>query len=51
MSQTEGARLFRETWIAGVHRHFPGEQKGRFVATSRTAQICGHFEAIEEAPG
>ncbi|URM91099.1 hypothetical protein LUW75_15145 [Streptomyces sp. MRC013] len=88
MAQTEGARLFREAWIAGVRRHFPGEpkpgyvtpwddtprwereaagavyaqvrqfvevsggttarlsreQKGRFVATCRTARMCRHFE-------
>ncbi|MFD8672168.1 hypothetical protein ACFV1A_03695 [Streptomyces seoulensis] len=25
MNGTEGARLFREAWIAGVRRHFPGE--------------------------
>jgi len=27
MSRTEGARVFREEWIAGVRRHFPGEPK------------------------
>lgn len=27
MSQIEGARLFREAWIAGVRKHFPGEPK------------------------
>ncbi|MGQ4486659.1 hypothetical protein LRE75_29750 [Streptomyces sp. 372A] len=32
MSQTEGARLFRESWIAGVRRHFPGEPKAGYVA-------------------
>lgn len=32
MSETEGARLFREAWIAGVHRHFPGEPKPGYVA-------------------
>ncbi|MGP3943001.1 hypothetical protein [Streptomyces sp. 6N106] len=31
MSQTEGARLFREAWIAGVRRHFPGEPKPGYV--------------------
>ncbi|MFD9419129.1 hypothetical protein ACFWC9_31130 [Streptomyces goshikiensis] len=31
MSQTEGARLFRETWIAGVHQHFPGKPKAGYV--------------------
>ncbi|MFE2291288.1 hypothetical protein [Streptomyces sp. NPDC059452] len=33
MSQTEieGARLFREAWIAGVRRHFPGEPKAGYV--------------------
>lgn len=24
---TEQGRIFREAWIAGVHRHFPGEPK------------------------
>lgn len=32
MAQTEGARLFREAWIAGVRRHFPGEPKPGYVA-------------------
>ncbi len=31
MSRTEGARLFRESWIAGVRRHFPGEPKAGYV--------------------
>ncbi|MER6771636.1 hypothetical protein ACFVG1_11220 [Streptomyces bacillaris] len=31
MSQVEGARLFREAWIAGVRRHFPGEPKAGYV--------------------
>ncbi|MCD9903149.1 hypothetical protein LUR56_30795 [Streptomyces sp. MT29] len=33
MSQTEaeGARLFREAWISGVRRHFPGEPKAGYV--------------------
>ncbi|RZB13704.1 hypothetical protein StrepF001_42620 [Streptomyces sp. F001] len=31
MSQTEGARLFREAWITGVHKHFPGEPKPSYV--------------------
>ncbi|MFK8846937.1 hypothetical protein [Streptomyces sp. Ac-502] len=31
MSQSEGARLFRESWIAGVRRHFPGEPKPGYV--------------------
>ncbi len=35
MSQIEGARLFREAWIAGVRQHFPGD-----------ADI---FEAVEKA--
>ncbi|MFD9817061.1 hypothetical protein [Streptomyces sp. NPDC059080] len=28
---TEGARIFREAWIAGVRRHFPGEPKPGYV--------------------
>lgn len=31
MSQTEGARLFREAWIAGVRKHFPGEPNPGYV--------------------
>ncbi|WP_405978980.1 hypothetical protein [Streptomyces sp. NBC_00158] len=31
MLQTEGARLFREAWIAGVRQHFPGEPKAGYV--------------------
>ncbi|WP_037801814.1 hypothetical protein [Streptomyces sp. LaPpAH-108] len=31
MNRTEGARLFREAWIAGVHRHFPGDPEPRFI--------------------
>ncbi|MFI9393723.1 hypothetical protein [Streptomyces bauhiniae] len=31
MNGTEGARLFREAWIAGVRRHFPGEPEPGFV--------------------
>ncbi|CAD5969283.1 hypothetical protein ACPXCO_08095 [Streptomyces cyaneofuscatus] len=30
-TETEGARLFREAWIAGVRRHFPGEPKVGYV--------------------
>ncbi|MBT2878558.1 hypothetical protein HET66_11760, partial [Streptomyces sp. McG6] len=31
MSEVDGARLFREGWIAGVRRHFPGEPKAGYV--------------------
>ncbi|MCK8680564.1 hypothetical protein [Streptomyces lichenis] len=31
MSQTEGARLFREAWIDGVRRHLPGEPKAGYI--------------------
>ncbi|WP_406401498.1 hypothetical protein OH805_20760 [Streptomyces sp. NBC_00879] len=31
MSHEEGARLFREAWIAGVQAHFPGEPKAGYV--------------------
>ncbi|MGI5340165.1 hypothetical protein ACQEVS_23590 [Streptomyces sp. CA-181903] len=31
MSENEGARLFREAWIAGVRAHFPGEPKPGYV--------------------
>ncbi|MEU6406021.1 hypothetical protein [Streptomyces sp. NPDC046985] len=32
MTETEGARLFREAWIAGVRKHFPGEPKPGYVS-------------------
>ncbi|MDN5382493.1 MULTISPECIES: hypothetical protein [Streptomyces] len=32
MSEVAGARLFREAWIAGVRKHFPGEPKPGYVA-------------------
>lgn len=31
MSVDQG-RVFRETWIAGVHKHYPGEPKPGYVA-------------------
>ncbi|QHF97882.1 hypothetical protein DEH18_33120 [Streptomyces sp. NHF165] len=31
MSNIEGARLFRETWIAGVNKHYPGVPKQSYV--------------------
>lgn len=31
MSDTEGARVFREAWIAGAKKHFPGEPKASYV--------------------
>ncbi|MEW2222412.1 hypothetical protein AB0939_24450 [Streptomyces sp. NPDC006990] len=31
MTDTEGARLFRETWIAGITKHYPGEPKASYV--------------------
>ncbi|TGZ17314.1 hypothetical protein DV517_22870 [Streptomyces sp. S816] len=31
MSNAEGARLFREAWIAGVRQHFPWEPKAGYV--------------------
>ncbi|MFD5984639.1 hypothetical protein [Streptomyces cyaneofuscatus] len=30
-TEAEGARLFREAWISGVRRHFPGEPKAGYV--------------------
>ncbi|MCX0243535.1 hypothetical protein [Streptomyces drozdowiczii] len=53
MSQTEGGRLFRESWIAGVRRHFPGEPKAGYVADWdalpewQQASDADIFEAIE----
>ncbi|MFD0204660.1 MULTISPECIES: hypothetical protein [Saccharothrix] len=31
-SNTEGGRIFREAWIAGVRKHYPGEPKPGYVA-------------------
>lgn len=31
-SNTEGGRVFREAWIAGVRKHYPGEPKPGYVA-------------------
>ncbi|MFB7499199.1 hypothetical protein ACFC09_31695 [Streptomyces sp. NPDC056161] len=31
MSVTDGARVFREAWIAGVRKYFPGEPKPSYV--------------------
>lgn len=31
MSDSRGAQVFREAWIAGVGRHFPGEPKAGYV--------------------
>jgi hypothetical protein len=31
MADDEGARLFREAWIAGVLKHFPGEPKAGYI--------------------
>lgn len=30
--EIEGGRIFREAWIAGVKRHYPGEPKPGYVA-------------------
>ncbi|GII92113.1 hypothetical protein [Sinosporangium siamense] len=32
MAQVERARIFREAWIAGVRKYYPGEPKGGYVA-------------------
>jgi hypothetical protein len=32
MSTAEPGRIFREAWIAGVRRHYPGEPKAGYVA-------------------
>lgn len=29
---TEAGRIFREAWIAGVKRHYPGEPKAGYIA-------------------
>ena len=29
---TEAGEIFREAWIAGVNKHFPGEPKAAYVA-------------------
>ena len=33
MSQTEGGRVFRDAWIAGVRKHYPGEPKPGYIAS------------------
>ncbi|MCE3031704.1 hypothetical protein [Streptomyces sp. CMSTAAHL-2] len=47
MPNTEDARLFREAWIAGVRRHFPGESKAGYVTQQETDADV--FEAIEKS--
>lgn len=32
MPHTEGARVFRDAWIAGVLKHFPGQPKPGYIA-------------------
>ena len=32
-SQGEGGRVFREAWIAGVKKHYPGEPKPGYIAS------------------
>lgn len=32
MSNLAGAQIFREAWITGVRKHFPGEPKPGYVA-------------------
>lgn len=31
MSGIDGGKVFREAWIAGVNKHFPGEPKASYV--------------------
>ncbi len=31
MNEASGAQVFREAWIAGVRRHYPGEPKASYV--------------------
>jgi hypothetical protein len=48
----EASRLFREAWIAGVRRHYPGEPKPGYVAPwdatpewerRAAAAVCGQI--------
>ncbi|MEU7754978.1 hypothetical protein AB0B57_00690 [Micromonospora sp. NPDC049101] len=32
MQVEEAGRVFREAWVAGVHRHYPGEPKPGYTA-------------------
>ena len=32
MSPAERGRVFREAWIAGVKKHYPGEPKPGYIA-------------------
>jgi hypothetical protein len=60
MLDTEPGRAFREAWVAGVRRHYPGEPKAGYVApweeTARweresAAVVYGQVKAFIEATG
>jgi len=58
--EVEGARIFREAWIAGVKKHYPGEPKPGYVAPwdetpdwerDSAATVYGQIRAFVEAAG
>ncbi|KUF15304.1 hypothetical protein [Streptomyces silvensis] len=58
--QTENGRIFREAWIAGVHRHYPGEPKPGYVAPweetpdwerDAAAAVCAQVENFVRVGG
>ncbi|MDI6103090.1 hypothetical protein QLQ12_31195 [Actinoplanes sp. NEAU-A12] len=58
MTTTEAGRIFREAWISGVRKHFPGEPKPGYVAPweetpewerQAAANVYGLVRALVEA--
>ncbi|MVO83971.1 hypothetical protein GPA10_04110 [Streptomyces sp. p1417] len=58
--QTENGRIFREAWIAGVRRHYPGEPKPGYVAPweetpdwerDAAAAVCAQVEDFVRVGG
>ena len=56
----EPGRIFREAWIAGVRKHYPGEPKPGYVASwddtpgwerQAAAVVYGQVRALAEASG
>ena len=46
MNQEAEGRLFREAWIAGVHKHFPGTPKPGYITTWEEMQQWEQQAAI-----
>ncbi|CAG6396533.1 hypothetical protein NMG29_25195 [Streptomyces cocklensis] len=49
----EPGRVFREAWITGVQKHFPGEPKAGYVApweeTPQRETDADIFEAVRDS--